>query len=337
MRFNTMLRITALLTLCLTMASCGTTAVPGPTATPEATTATPSPTPTPSPSPTPTPVPTPSPSPTPIPKPTPAPAFTETIQDTNPEHKWEPFPGSVDILILVAHPDDEQLYLGAVPPTYIQQGKSVVTVYMTCGYSEKTRKVRMQEALNGLYAVGERIYPVIGNFTDKLTHSLSEARKYWKEDEALGFLVEQVRKYKPSVIVTQDVNGEYGHGAHRFTAWLAQQVFTMSADANKYPDSARDYGTWQPAKLYLHLYKENPLVIDTKQPLSLYDGKTAFDVAKIGYNAHKSQHQWSFAVSRTKYSIEQFGLALSMVGYENTTNDMFENIGPDTMNGLNPR
>jgi LmbE family N-acetylglucosaminyl deacetylase len=332
----------ALALVCALLTSCGATAMgPAPSSTPEAARTaapTPSPSPSPSPTPTPTPAPTPTPSPTPIPKPTPAPAFAEDFSlDKNPEHVWEPFPGSVDIMIFSSHPDDDQLFMGAVTPTYAQQGKSVVTVFMTCGYNETTRKTRMQEALNGVYTVGGRIYPVFGSFTDSRTNTLAEGRRLWKpEDKLLAFMVEQIRKYKPAVIVTHDIyRGEYKNGSHMYTAEAAQKVFAMSADANCCPESAEKYGTWQAAKLYLHLYKEHPLVIDTKAPLDMFGGKTAFDMAEAGYSCHKSQLHWGFAVSRTKYSIEQFGLVLSMVGYGNTTNDMFENIGKDTMYLLN--
>jgi LmbE family N-acetylglucosaminyl deacetylase len=303
----------------------------------------------PTPSPSPSPSPTPQPTPTPVPKPTPAPAFAEDFSlDKNPEHVWEPFTGSVDIMIIAAHPDDDVLYMGAITPTYAQQGKSAVVVYMTYG---KTKSGRRQEALNGIYSDGGRIFPVFGPFPDSTIRldtdgdgekestwmrTAAQTRKIWPDKKTLPFLVEQIRKYKPSVIVTHDVKGEYGHGHHMLTAELAQRVFSMSADASLYPDSAEKYGTWQPAKLYLHLYKKNELVLDTSQQLSLFGGVTAFDVAKMGYDCHKSQHIWkSFYVSRTHYSIEQFGLALSVVGYENTTNDMFENIGEDTMYLLN--
>jgi exopolysaccharide biosynthesis protein len=69
MRFDAILRITALLILCLMTASCGMTAVSGQTPTPEATTPAATPSPTPTPSPSPTPIPTPSPTPTPTPDP----------------------------------------------------------------------------------------------------------------------------------------------------------------------------------------------------------------------------------------------------------------------------
>jgi LmbE family N-acetylglucosaminyl deacetylase len=240
-------------------------------------------------------------------------------------------------MMIVAHPDDDQLYLGAVIPTYTQQGKSVVTVFMT--YSNSKRK---QEALNGLYTEGERIYPVFDSLRDDLVNgkwitTMDQARKQWSDSDPLEFLTEQVRKYKPTVIVSMDVNnGEYRHGAHIYTAYLAQQVFAVSADRDAYPESYSEYGTWQPAKLYLHLFKENKLTIDTGVPLSIFGGKTALQMAKLGYKCHKSQQKWRFAVSTTRYSICDFGLALSKVGYENTSNDMFENIGPDTMDQLNP-
>lgn len=247
---------------------------------------------------------------------------------------WQPFTGRVDVMVFSAHPDDDVLYLGAVIPTYAQQGKSAVTVYMTYG-----KPLRRFEGMEGAWTAGERIYPVMGTFPDTYSpHDIGPLKRSWPEKKAAAFIVEQIRKYKPSVIVTHDIKGEYGHGAHQWTSALVQQAFERSGDPAYYPESAQKYGTWNPAKLYLHIYKNNKLTINTRAPLSLFGGRTAFDVAKQGYTRHISQHVWSFAVADSGvYSIRNFGLFATRVGQDTGHNDMFESVTEDKMKELNPQ
>lgn len=331
---------------CVLFASCS-----DPKASPTAA-ALPSATPTPAPTVVQTPKATPGPTPSKAsPSPSAAPSATsaptplvippDSGVDKNKRHEWETLTGNVDIMMIAPHPDDDQLYLGAIIPTYTQQSKRVVTVFMT--YSNLNRR---QEALNGVYTVGERIFPVFGPCKDKYlpgghtAKNIKDAKKLWPNDETLPFLVEQVRKYKPSVIFSMDIDyGEYQNGEHMLTATLAQQVFSMSADPSCYPDSAKMYGTWQAAKLFLHLYKNNKLYIDADAKLPMFGGKTAFQMAKLGYKCHISQNTKYKLVVRDKgkSNICDFGLALSMVGYENAGNDIFDQITPTTMEDLNRR
>lgn len=250
--------------------------------------------------------------------------------------KWQPMEGRVDILVISAHPDDDVLYLGAVIPTYAQQGKSAVTVFMTTG-----KPLRRFEAMEGAWIEGERVHPVFGPFPDAYnSQNLSDMnpqKRAWPKEKVLEFLVEQIRKYKPSVIVTHDPKGEYGHGAHKWTSELMSLAFEQAGDPALYPESTEKYGTWAPAKLYKHLLKENQLTIDTRVELPLFGGRTAFDVAKLAYTRHKSQHIFSFKVQDTgKYSIREFGLASTHVGQDSAHDSMFENVTDEAILGLNP-
>ena len=73
--------------------------------------------------------------------------------------RWEPTPEKADLLLLVAHPDDELIFFGGTIPTYaVERGMNVVVAYMS--YSNTTRR---SELLNGLWHLGVRQYPVIGS------------------------------------------------------------------------------------------------------------------------------------------------------------------------------
>ena len=139
-------------------------------------------------------------------------------------------------------------------------------------------------------------------------------------------LTERIRRYKPEVIVTHDLNGEYGHNQHKITAAAMQYAIDCAADATQFPESAALYGAWQVKKLYIHLYDQNPIQMDWDTPIDAFDGKTALEMAKIGYDQHVSQQQFYQMSQHGKYDNSKFGLYSTTVGYDTGKNDMFENI-----------
>lgn len=238
--------------------------------------------------------------------------------------RWQPTPEEADLMILVAHPDDELLFFGGAIPTYaVEQQRKVVVCYMT--YSNTTRR---SELLNGLWAMGVRTYPVIGEFLDTYTSTASECAKNWGKSAALSFVVDTIREYKPKVVVTHDFDGEYGHGAHRLTAELAEEAYDAAADAEEYPESAEEYGTWQVQKLYSHLYEENQIQFDWTVPLISMDGKTSLELATEAFALHVTQQSTSSSMETTgvKYDNTLFGLVRSEVGDDVLKNDFLENV-----------
>ncbi|MBN1777872.1 MAG: phosphodiester glycosidase family protein [Clostridiales bacterium] len=238
--------------------------------------------------------------------------------------RWEPTPEDADIMFLMAHPDDELIFLGGAIPTYaVEQQRKVVVVYMT--YSNTTRR---SELLNGLWAMGMRQYPVIGEFWDKYSKSADVVADAWNKKKANTFAVEAVRRYKPKVIVTHDYNGEYGHGAHKLTAQIAERAYLYAGNAEYYTDSAEEYGTWQPLKLYSHLYPENQITLDWSVPLINMGGKTGLELAIEAYALHVTQEGAgvSVEVTGTEYDNRVFGLVYSEVGEDVLKNDFLENL-----------
>ena len=253
--------------------------------------------------------------------------------------RWEPCKARTDILLFAAHPDDEQLYLGSVMPTYVQEGRSVQTVFMTYGNSPTS--VRRYEAMESVWSTGERTYPVVRSARDVKTTTKEQAMKYWPEKETLGFVVEQIRRFKPSIIVTHDIMGEYWHGAHRLTCYLVQKAFAAAADPKQYSESAKKYGTWKTGKLYIHLYRHNRITIRDNIKLSRFGNKTAFQVEMLGYKRHISQgggKSWGRQLKNSgAYSNIQFGLYASNVGLDRYHRTMFENVTEAAMLRLNPQ
>ncbi len=238
--------------------------------------------------------------------------------------RWQPTQEKADLLVLVAHPDDELLFMGGTIPYYLHdRQKSVVVCYMTCANT-----MRQSEMLNGLWAMGVRHYPVIGAFPDSGAKNMEKMLAKWGGDQARAYAVELYRRFQPQVVLSHDVKGEYGHYAHMVCAQLAQYAAENAGNKEIFPESARQYGVWQASKLYLHLYPDNPIRMDWNQPLSSLGGKTPLEVAELGYAQHRSQRAQHKMGMDKNYDSSLFGLAYTLVGLDDRGNDFFENVPP---------
>ena len=132
--------------------------------------------------------------------------------------QWQPPLADADLLVLPTHADDEHLFFGGTMPYYAGElGKKVQVVYFTNHWAEPYRP---HELLDGLWTVGIRNYPVMSSFVDQYADSLDYARTLYDEDEAVAWQVQQLRRFKPEVVVGHDVNGEYGHGVHMYLSLI---------------------------------------------------------------------------------------------------------------------
>ncbi len=254
---------------------------------------------------------------------------------------WDKPCTEADLLLFSTHSDDEQLFFLGLLPTYVARGASVQVVYFT---NHNDNPKRLHEQLHGLYTVGIRNYPIMGKIPDAWSNSLKGAISNLKnahltEEDALHFEVENIRRFKPLVVVGHDEKGEYSHGQHILNTYILKQAIEKANDETYHVESYTKYGTWDTPKTYLHLYKENPIVMDYDTPLEYFGGKTAYEVSKEGYSKHNSQ-QWTWFTAWIKgknneytkatdiktYSPLEFGLYRSLVGMDENKNDMFENL-----------
>ncbi len=239
---------------------------------------------------------------------------------------WQKAPDKADLMVVSAHPDDEHIYFGGTLPTYAgQRKKHTVVVYMT-----SSPIIRKFEALDGLWEVGVREYPVFLPLANKYTSTVDDAELAWDGlDNTVGLLVEQFRRFMPDVVVTHDLNGEYGHGAHKLTALAVTKAVLASGRQEKYPSSAQQYSAWQVKKCYLHLYGKNTVRMDWQVELPVFGGKTALQMAQAGYDLHVSQHFRERPILDSgDYDNSRFGLYYTAVGEDTGKRDFFENI-PD--------
>ena len=253
--------------------------------------------------------------------------------------RWKEAPsGGVDLLVFPAHGDDEQLFFAGLLPYYAgEKGYEVQVVYSTDHHNNN--RIRPHEMLNGLWAVGVKNYPVFGPLPDYYSKSEGNAAAMllesgWPREKIQGFIVEQLRKFRPLAAVGHDLNGEYGHGTHRLWGRLLAEAVEVSMDPEVFPESAEKYGVWDVPKTYLHLYGQDPVRINWDVPLSSFDGMTAYQVTKqLGYPAHKSQYTgfaWYLEEERaadiSSLSPCEYGLYRSTVGPDRRKEDLFENL-----------
>lgn len=254
---------------------------------------------------------------------------------------WEEQSENVDLLLFSTHSDDEHLFFAGLLPTYVAKGYNVQVVYVT---NHNDNPTRLHEQLDGLWSVGITNYPIISQFADAYSTSLEGAISNLKKNEhtledVIEFQVEQIRKFKPLVIVGHDEKGEYGHGQHILNTEALKQAIQQSNDENYYQETKEQYGLWETPKVYLHLYSKNEIIMNYDIELEYFKGKTAYEMSKIGYSYHLSQQYTWFTKwlkgensSYTKatqietYSPTKFGLYFSAVGNDVNKNDMFENI-----------
>ena len=254
--------------------------------------------------------------------------FNETLP--NWVQTWNKPLDNADILLFSTHSDDEHLFFAGLIPSMIASGKNIQVVYLT---HHNDNPKRLDEQLNGLWAVGLRNYPVLGAFPDAYSESLNGATNNlsyagFSLDDVINFQIDIIKRFKPLVVVNHDEAGEYSHGQHILNTHALKEALNLLEDEYK------------PEKVYLHLYAENPITMNYDIPLEYYNGMTAYEVSKLGYAEHDSQqytwftdwlkgknNEYTKATDIKTYSPTKFGLYYSKNGnYETLDNDLFYDV-----------
>ncbi len=179
-----------------------------------------------------------------------------------------------DILVVVAHPDDETMVAGYLARA-IDQGKRVAVVFCTRGQSGGNMvgaeqglalaMVRTMEARRAMAALGiHNVWFLSGRDTpgngDPL-HSLES----WGHGQVLEEVVRAIRLTRPEVVITwlpDYVVGE-NHNDHQASAIITTEAFDLAGDRTAFPEQLEpaenrfgfanlDEGLhpWQAQKLY---------------------------------------------------------------------------------------
>lgn len=180
----------------------------------------------------------------------------------------------VDLLLVVAHPDDDTLVASYLAKAIHDEGKRVAVVYGTRGDSGGNAvgneqaaalgAVREIEARRALATLGiENVWFLAGR--DTASQDVLQSLEHWGHGDALERTVRLVRLTRPDVILTwlpRVVAGE-NHGDHQAAAVVATEAFDLAGDPVAFPEQVaaprNRTGTgnlteglepWQPKKLY---------------------------------------------------------------------------------------
>ena len=258
-------------------------------------------------------------------------------------YNWQPPPNKITLLAVWAHPDDEGIWGGGSLPYYSTVlNLPTMLVCMTYGGGD----LRANELRNAAWTYGSRYEPVFGQFADinssavtnnPYTNTIDMTWDYWAGVEfkgdgsnveagkarAINYVAEQIRRYRPDVIITHDLNGETGHDNHKATAYAVMRAFYVAADPNAAATNLVGLPPWQAQKLYVHLYPSNQLFHEFwETPYPSLTNQTARQVAATGLTCHVSQgpDRWIVAsvynptYYRSAWPSESWGLYASMVG-----------------------
>ena len=235
--------------------------------------------------------------------------FLESSPITNESgYAWMPRPNKARLMVVSAHPDDEGIFFGGTLPYYTQVRQlPTVLVSMTSGDFTLAPEVREAELRDAAWAYGLRNQPVFLRFRDKpgTMGTLEQTWDWWangsydsltdvEEGKAVTAetLAYWIRRYRPDVVVTHGLGGEYGHPNHIATAIATTNALDIAANAFVDLDGL---DPWQVKKLYLHNYSTNQLFHDYWQDVSIdtdtnnVADATPIDIANAGLAYHATQ------------------------------------------------
>jgi mycothiol S-conjugate amidase len=171
------------------------------------------------------------------------------------------------LLAVHAHPDDESSKGAGALARYADEG--VRTVVVTCtggeageilnpamdkpGNLERMPELRREELAKALEILNVSQHYFLGyrdsGMPDTDTNHHPDAFAQASLDEAVGRLVEIIRRERPQVLVTYDESGGYPHPDHIRTHEVSVAAFDAAGDPGRYPEAGPPF---QPLKLYYH-------------------------------------------------------------------------------------
>ncbi len=276
---------------------------------------------------------------------------------------WLPRPAKVGMMFVSAHPDDEGIFFGGAIPYYTRtKNISALLVSMTSGDWTLSPPTREAELRNAAWAYGLCYQPLLPRFRDvsnsvstSYTNKIDATWDYWADGvlqndgadveagktKAIRFLAEQFRRYRPEVVVTHDLSGEYGHYNHMATAWAVTQAHLMAADPTADAPNLTGLAPWQIKKLYVHKYSTGRLFHDHWETASINDGgvmRSPREVTNIGLDFHVTQGKPNVSTvyasgevtgNWAPHPAEWWGLYASTVGPDSVKPDF---VAPDASN-----
>jgi LmbE family N-acetylglucosaminyl deacetylase len=182
-----------------------------------------------------------------------------------------------DILVVVAHPDDESIIAGYLAKASLDEHKRIAVVFTTrgdagqnlVGYEQAASlaEIREMEARQALASIGvTNVWFLRGPDTPwQDVPDVLRSLERWNHGNILGELVRFVRLTRPEVIITMlpDVVVGENHEDHQAAGVVATEAFDLAGDPTWFPEQVgvpedhlwyanlmEGLHTWQPEKLY---------------------------------------------------------------------------------------
>ena len=212
-------------------------------------------------------------------------AIAQNLKPVPPDDRFK-----ADILVIVAHPDDETEVSGYLARAIFDQNKRVAVIFGTRGdgggdatgqeQAAALGAEREIEARRALGVLGVTNIWFLGG-PDTPGQDVLRSLETWNHGASLGQAVRLVRLTRPEVILTwlpDYVAGE-NHGDHQASGVIATEAFDMAGDPSMFPEqlaAPRDRNNignlteglhpWQPKKLYYFTDATNPAFQAGKGP-----------------------------------------------------------------------
>jgi len=172
-----------------------------------------------------------------------------------------------DILLVVAHPDDETMVAAYLAREIYERHKRVAVVYGTYGNGASNDAGPEQaKALAGVREIEARraagsfgitnIWFLTGpNTPSDPLQDVLKSLEQWDHGSCLEQLVRIVRLTRPSVVLAllPDSTIESSHGDHQAAGVLATEAFDMAGDPSVFGEQqnlSEGLSPWQPEKIY---------------------------------------------------------------------------------------
>jgi N-acetyl-1-D-myo-inositol-2-amino-2-deoxy-alpha-D-glucopyranoside deacetylase len=179
--------------------------------------------------------------------------------------------GTLSLLVVQPHPDDESIGTGGTLARYSAEGIRTTLVTATRGEvgeildkeldpkeaAPRLASIREQELRNAVRILGVSELVFLG-YEDSGMAGLPrnrEPKTFWQadEEEAIGRLIQVVRRVRPQVMVTQNEFGGYAHPDHIKTHRVAIGAFYYANDTKRYPGGE----AFRPSKLYYSAFPKS--------------------------------------------------------------------------------
>lgn len=206
------------------------------------------------------------------------------------------------LLVVLAHPDDESFGPGGTLARYAAEGVEVHICIATDGAAGSVEAgfeaiiddlagVRVQELDRAVAVLGARLHRL--NYRDSgmrgdAANGHPAAFINSDDNEAIGRIVQLIRRVKPQVVITHDKTGGYFHPDHIRCHKITTAAFRAAGEPSQYPEFGPE--PHQPQRLYYTAFSQRWLKIFMwlsrwlhKQDPTAFGRNKDVDLTRLGY------------------------------------------------------